>query len=375
MKKRAYLMLGLALVLAAATVLLAHRFLLSSASGEKKVKASMTRILVAKNRLNYGAIITREHLRLIQWPKAAVPEGAFTSFADVVRTDEHRVVLRRIEKDEPVLKSKVSGFGGRASLSAMISKDMRAATIRVNDVNGVAGFVLPGDRVDVMITHDSGNGTGRRRGRGGAELRTDLLLQNVRVLGIDQDADDSKEKPAVAKSVTVEVKPHQAQKLILAQQVGTLSLSLRNVNNSENAVSRTIRLRDLRFGESATTKPKSVSPTRSPSRRGTTTVKRASSVKITRGLKASEYEVIREPGVARQPPASRIAPPNTPVLPRDSGNKKSSASPIERPRTGGSDGDASAGSKPIPLYRSMSRRPTGQDASSASGKPSGESIQ
>ena len=113
---------------------------------------------------------------------------------------------RPIETNEPVLKSKVSGFGGRAILSSMIAPDMRAMTIRINDVSGVAGFVLPGDHVDIILIRDFG----------GSPV-TDILLQNIKVLGIDQDANQNRQQPGVVRAVTFEVTPTQSQKLVLAQ--------------------------------------------------------------------------------------------------------------------------------------------------------------
>ena len=359
MKKRAYIMLGLALLLAAMTVLLAQKFMLSPNKASDTVEVKMTKIVVAKNRLNYGAIINQEHLRMVSWPKEAIPEGAFTSIADMIRRDEHRVVLRRIEKDEPVLKSKISGFGGRASLSAIISPNMRAATIRVNDVNGVAGFVLPGDHVDIMITRDPSGGGSGRRNRGRSDLVTDILLQNVKVLGIDQEADDSQDKPAVAKAVTLEVEPHQAQKLILAQQVGTLSLALRNVNNSEKAQIRTITLRDLRVGEMV--KKKSKSRVRKSSRRRAV-VKRRSSVKIIRGLKSSEYDVMREPPVTSTQRPSRTATSEVPLRKSRSGSDKSASSSITAPDKGHSLDRSKATRGPVQLYRPPARRHSDQEA-------------
>src|SRR3546814_6449822 len=97
--------------------------------------------------------------------------------SDVCSSD---LVLRTLEVNEPVLENKISGFGGKASLAAILSPEMRAVTIRVNDVAGVAGFVLPGDRVDVLLTRDRTGGAG---GNVANNLITDVLLQNVKVLG------------------------------------------------------------------------------------------------------------------------------------------------------------------------------------------------
>lgn len=125
----------------------------------------------------------------------------------------------------------------RASLSSMIGGERRAITIRVNDVLGVGGFVLPGDRVDVLLTRSAAN-----------EIpATDILLQNVKVLGIDQEASDKKEAPMVARAVTLEVSAEEAQRITLGTQVGTLSLALRNLaDTAESARPRTIGLNDLR---------------------------------------------------------------------------------------------------------------------------------
>ena len=144
------------------------------------------------------------------WPEEALPAGAFAKISDVL-TGGKRVVLTAIEPNEPVLGSKITGPGQRATLSAMLRDGMKAVTVRVNDVEGVGGFVLPGDRVDVALTRqiDKGNAT------------TEVVLQNVRVLAIDQIADERADKPAVAKAVTLEVDGVGAQKLSLAASVGS----------------------------------------------------------------------------------------------------------------------------------------------------------
>jgi pilus assembly protein CpaB len=115
---------------------------------------------------------------------------------------------------------------------------MRAFTIRVNDVEGVAGFVLPGDRVDVALTR-------QKDANGKDRSSTDIVLQNTRVLAIDQIADERNDKPAVVKAVTLEVDTAGAQKLSLAASVGTLSLMLRRAGESALEATRVITLSDL----------------------------------------------------------------------------------------------------------------------------------
>jgi pilus assembly protein CpaB len=106
-----------------------------------------------------------------------------------------RIVLTAIERNEPVLSSKVTGPGQRATLSAMLGEGLKAATVRVNDIDGVGGFVLPGDHVDVTLTRQVDK----------TNASTEVVLQNVRGLAIDQIADERIDKPAVVKAVTLEV--------------------------------------------------------------------------------------------------------------------------------------------------------------------------
>jgi pilus assembly protein CpaB len=195
-------------------------------------------IVVAKSNLNFGDRITSNDLQLVKWPTDALPDGAFTDVAQIAGPGQDRVVLRPIEPNEPVLASKVSGSGGKASLSTVIDQNMRAMTIHVNDATGVAGFITPGDRVDIMLTRDEG-------GNSKETSKTDILLQNVLVRGIDQEANERKEKPTVVKAVTVEVTPADAQKLTLGSNIGTLSMALRNLASSQQVTTRSLSVKDL----------------------------------------------------------------------------------------------------------------------------------
>lgn len=200
-----------------------------------------TQVVVADRAIALGQTLTPDMLRLQAWPAGAVPPGAFSRIQEL--TGENRVALRAIEPNEPVLASRVSGAGGRATLSATIAEGHRAVAIRVNDVVGVAGFVLPGDFVDVLLTREEGQGFNN------AAMRTDLLIQGVRVLAIDQTASENRNDPQVARAVTIEVTPEDGQKVALAGQIGTLTLALRRadeIGQTNNAPATTIRIQDLR---------------------------------------------------------------------------------------------------------------------------------
>jgi pilus assembly protein CpaB len=207
-------------------------------NAQKKPVATRT-IVVAAKPLRFGNELTAGHLRELPWPDDALPNGSFAKVSELL-ADGKRVALTAIEVNEPVLATKVTGSGQRATLSAMLGDGLKAFTVRVNDVDGVAGFVLPGDRVDVALTRQVDK----------TFATTDIVLQNTRVLAIDQVADERAEKPSVAKAVTLEVDAIGAQKLSLSASIGTLSLMLRKAGDSNSEYTRRVSLRDL---ESATT--------------------------------------------------------------------------------------------------------------------------
>ena len=184
-------------------------------------------IVVAGAGLNFGERLTQDKLRTITWASDALPAGAFMTVEELVSTNEEeaRFVIASMEPGEPVLRSKITEPGQRAKLSTTLTPGMKAISIRVNDVLGVAGFVLPGDRVDVMLTR-----TTRDKG-----AYVDVLLQGLRVLAIDQSADDRKDQPSVVRTVTFEVSTQEAQKLALGASVGTLSLALRQMRWLRNS--------------------------------------------------------------------------------------------------------------------------------------------
>ena len=241
MRKSTIVMIAFAAMFGLLAVFVAQTWLNSAAEqrvrsfeANNKKPVSTRTIVVAAKPLRFGNEVTAEHLREVPWPEGSLTGGSFAKVADVLAGGK-RVALSAIEPEEPVLRSKITGPGQRATLSAMIREGLKAVTIRVNDVDGVGGFVLPGDHVDVSLTRqiDKGNAT------------SEVVLQNVRVMGIDQSADERLDKPSVVKSVTLEVDVVGAQKLSLAASVGSLALMLRKAGEAENQYSRRITLSDL----------------------------------------------------------------------------------------------------------------------------------
>jgi pilus assembly protein CpaB len=235
-----FVMIGFAVLFGLIAVFLAQIWLnnqaderLKSIDAQRKAAPPARSIVVAGKPLRFGDELTSGALREMPWPDNALPAGAFGKIADL--TSSKRIVLMPIDTNEAVLASKITGPGQRATLSAMLSDGMKAVTIRVNDVEGVAGFVLPGERVDVVLTR-----TGEKN-----NAVNDVVLQNVRVLAVDQLADQRADKPAVVKAVTLEVDPTDGQKIALAATVGTLSLLLRKAGDVVSADTRRVTTRDL----------------------------------------------------------------------------------------------------------------------------------
>lgn len=206
---------------------------MKSLEAQKGKPAAARTLVIASRPLRFGNELTSQVLREVPWPEEALPQGAFAKVNDVLAQGK-RVVLTAIEANEPVLSMKITGPGQRATLSALVGSGMKAVTIRANDIDGVGGFVLPGDHVDVLLT---------RQDKEAAS--TQVLLQDVRVLAVDQVADERATNPAIPKAVTLEVDTVSAQKIGLAASIGTLSLLLRKAGETEATKSGRITIKDL----------------------------------------------------------------------------------------------------------------------------------
>jgi pilus assembly protein CpaB len=240
-------------------------------------------VVVANAALRFGNALSPGSLREVAWPEGGVPAGTFASINELL--SGKRIVLASIEPSEPILASKITGPGQKATLSAIIRDGMKAVTIRVNDVDGVAGFVLPGDHVDVLVTRQPEKNNSN----------TDVVLQNVRVLAIDQLADDATDKPMVAKAVTLEVDTIAAQRLSLAGSVGALSLALRKAGELTAESTRRVSLIDLESGYATAPVVKPVEG------------KSLATITVTRAGKAQDYSVPAEGMELRESTGSGLA--------------------------------------------------------------------
>jgi pilus assembly protein CpaB len=208
-------------------------------------------VVVASGDIPYGTKLDAGKLTIERLPVGDVPRGAFSDPKQIIsETGGPPIVLVPISAREPVLPTQLSGGGARPTVAAVITEGMRAYTIGITDVAGVGGHALPGDRVDVVLTRDLNETDPSTQTNAGKKLVSDVVLQNVRVLGMDLNADPTSTAAAVAHTATLEVTVQDAEKLATAAQAGTLSLALRRTGSAEVAPVRRIAVSDLGSGGS-----------------------------------------------------------------------------------------------------------------------------
>jgi pilus assembly protein CpaB len=210
---RSLLIIGVALLLALAAVLVAAKWM-----GDQG--AAGTRVAVAAVDIGQGSRLAAASVQLVDWPAGAVPPGAVTD----VKQLADRVTRTDIARGEPVLESKLAPPGTTGGLSAVVAAGKRAMTVRVNDVVGVAGFALPGNYVDILVNlQGTGGDSGTRE-----QSISKIVLERILVLAVAQESNRDDTKPRVVNAVTLELAPDQVEKLDLARSIGSLSLVLRN---------------------------------------------------------------------------------------------------------------------------------------------------
>lgn len=210
---RSLLSVGIALLAALAAVLLAARWSARSAM-------DMRHIAVAAAEIQPGTRLRPDMLQLLPWPAASLPPGIYTELSVL----DGRVTRVALARGEPVQEARLAQPGATGGLSALVAHGKRAMTVRVNDVVGVAGFALPGNFVDILVSTQD-----ERRTPGERELAiSKLVLERILVLAVAQEAGQGDTRPKVVNAVTLEVTPAEAEQLDLARSVGQLSLVLRN---------------------------------------------------------------------------------------------------------------------------------------------------
>jgi len=209
-------------------------------------------VLVSNADLSWGTKLTPEMVQLQEFPPEAIPEGHFTSLEAI----KDRVLLVDLKRSELLLESKLAPLGTTSGgVAAVTDIDKRAMSVKVDDVIGVAGFIKPGDRVDVMVTIEPEGGKQEN-------MMSKMILENVKVLasGTQMERKGKDEEPKQVQVITLEVEVEEAEKLALASTQGKLRLALRNPLNSEKILTKGANvgalLSSYRPKETATSKPK-----------------------------------------------------------------------------------------------------------------------
>lgn len=232
---RALIFLGLAVVVALITSVMLFSWLRDVENRRNAPTAPATKttqVVVAAADLNWGTKLTREMFQLIDYPAGSLPDGHFTG----VETLQDRVLLVNVKRNEPILESKLAPVGTTTGgVAAVTDPSKRAMSVKVDDVIGVAGFIKPADRVDVMVTIEPASAS-----VGSGKVVSKVILQNVKVLaaGTQMERKGKDEEPKPVQVITVEVDVVEAEKLALASTQGRLRLALRNPINTEQILTK-----------------------------------------------------------------------------------------------------------------------------------------
>lgn len=298
MQKRGLIMLLVALLMGGVAVSLVNSMLKESTRVATTDQAlPTTSVVVAAADIDAGTRLSEMTVKVVAWPKESVPENAFAS-VDQLMGEEPPVLVKEVRKGEAILPYKLAGQGARAGLTIKIPKNMRAITISVNEVRGVAGFVLPGDRVDVLLTAAAD---------GKKQFTTRSLVQNVVVLGVDQISSEKEEKPKVVNAVTILVSRQQGKVLTLAQAVGELTLLLRNESDVIVSAESEVDMADLKLVKAEpvqTAEPEKPASVTKPKVR----TSRYMRVEVIRGLRSNNYTVKKDDANGAATGAGKTAP-------------------------------------------------------------------
>ncbi len=182
-----------------------------------------TPVVITAQRVGFAHQLIAEDLTLIQWPTAHLPEGVFSSIEDVIGDENAgpRYVKRVLEIGEPLMQAKVTNFGEDIGINTLLDPGTRAFAIRVNVATGVSGFLQPGDEVDIYWS-----------GQSDSKSITRLILEKVKIIAIDQQSSQDSLRPTVARTVTLQVSPSIVANLVQLQNSGSLTLSLRGVEDT-----------------------------------------------------------------------------------------------------------------------------------------------
>ena len=215
MKKRGLMLIALSLFMGIGAAWFANGWVANRSGLADNDKAI---VMAAAMDIPYGTKLESRHIKAVQIPKDILPQDAVTSVEEI----EGYVANAEVVRGEMLIKARFNAHSGGSTLAALIGENMRAITVRVDDVVGVAGFLLPGNYVDVLATKVE---------RKSKKASTETILKKIKVLAVDQQTRTSESDPVVVRAVTLEMTPKQSEVLAKRRAEGTIQLTLRNPND------------------------------------------------------------------------------------------------------------------------------------------------
>ena len=213
-KRRGMTLIFLSLLMAVGAAYVANEWVIARVMPDQTAQEERQQVVAAAISIPFATKVDERHLRLVDLPEGAAPDGYFNSIDEVVGM----VSTTEIPRGEIVIASRFREHSSGSTLAALVDREMRAVTVRVDDVVGVAGFLLPGNRVDVLASRKQTN----------KRAETETILRNIKVLAVDQTAATDSNEPVIVRAVTLEMTPREAESLFRARTEGTIQLTLRN---------------------------------------------------------------------------------------------------------------------------------------------------
>ena len=277
MQLRTIATFAVAIVLGLVAVILVRN---SMASNAANLSLNTTPVVVTAQPIPRDTPLQPTMFKVVNYPRDGVPAGSFHTVQDLMASGGgNRTAQRDLAVNEVILAENATGSTESSTLSRTLESGKRAVSIRSNDVAGVGGFIVPGDRIDVLATHASATKSD--------VTVTETLAQNLRVLGVDQTSNVDAGKPNVAKAITVEATPEQAAAISLAQSIGSVTLVLRKPHDTTEAQRRAITLSNMSSGEAEPAPHVARAARRAPS----SAPAPAPQVHVVRGVESPSYPV------------------------------------------------------------------------------------
>lgn len=221
-KRRGLILIFLSLMMAVGAAWVANKWVSGQLVTQADAAPNTQLVVTAAMSIPFATKVEARHLKLTEIPEGVLPESAYTDTAEV----EGMVSTTSIARGEILVAERFAAHSRGSTLAALVAPNMRAVTVRVDDVIGVGGFLLPGNTVDVVAA---------RRGRDQRAI-TETILTNIKVLAVDQDEKSEENTPQVVRAVTLEMTPKQAEKVVKARTEGTIQLTLRNPEEEDEVV-------------------------------------------------------------------------------------------------------------------------------------------